>query len=469
MLIIFISFSILGLTLITIISRYWQNEKYNLLAENALGIASLVSKNSTASNNNIYLVDTNLMKGFISTFSSNIDADIFITNNEGKIILSADTHPLKHLNSNAPKYILERALTGRYAATGNLDGIYDHQCYFVCVPINMDISSSATTIGFVFTAADADNFSQFRIDIIKMFLFASIAALVISFLFAGAMSYKIVRPLQQMSTAVRRLGKGDFTQRVCIDNDDELGELAAAFNNMAESLSTSENIKRNFISNVSHELKTPMTTISGFVDGILDGTIPSDKRDYYLEIVSDEIKRLSRLVKTMLNLSKIDNGDFKINKQRFDLTNTILISFLSFEKKIEEKNIKILGLHDLPGIFVYADPDMIHQVIYNLIENAVKFVNIGGYISVKASELDDKISFEIENSGTGIPADEINMIFDKFYKTDKSRSKDKNGMGLGLYIVRTIINLHGGNIFASSVENNYCKFEFYLPKHNSLK
>ena len=232
---------------------------------------------------------------------------------------------------------------------------------------------------------------------------------------------------------------------------------------MAEALSASESMNRNFIANVSHELKTPMTTIAGFIDGILDGTIPKEKETYYLNIVSQEVKRLSRLVKTMLDLSKIDSGELKLRSARFDLSNTVFVALLSFEKNIEEKNIDIRGLEDCEPQFVDGDPDMIHQVLYNLLENAVKFTNQNGYIEIILKDMNDRHMVSIRNSGPGIPADEVGMIFERFYKTDKSRSQDKNGMGLGLYIVKTIIKLHGGEITVSSVENEFTLFEFWLP------
>ncbi len=249
-----------------------------------------------------------------------------------------------------------------------------------------------------------------------------------------------------------------------VTSNDEIGELATAFNNMAASLASGENMRRNFIANVSHELKTPMTTIAGFIDGILDGTIPPEREAYYLRTVSQEVKRLSRLVRTMLDLSRIDSGELRLRPARFDLTNTILVAILSFEKPIEEKRLEIRGLEDSQSLFVDGDPDMIHQVVYNLFENAVKFTNPGGYILVRVEDAPDRTTVRIRNSGHGIEPDEIRMIFDRFYKTDKSRSQDKNGMGLGLYIVKTIVHLHGGEITVSSIVDQYTEFSFWIPK-----
>ena len=250
---------------------------------------------------------------------------------------------------------------------------------------------------------------------------------------------------------------------------DEMGELAVAFNHMADSLATGESSSRSFIANVSHELKTPMTTISGFIDGILDGTIPPEKQEHYLKIVSSEVKRLSRLVKSMLNLSRIDSGELRLRPATFDINQTVLDAMLSFEKPIEDKKLEVRGLEDSVSIKVDGDPDMIHQVVYNLIENAVKFTNEGGYIEVRTEDLKDRVVVHIKNSGEGIAPDEITRIFQRFYKTDKSRSKDKTGMGLGLYIVRTIIKLHGGEITVSSIQGEFSEFSFWLPKQHHLE
>ena len=267
-----------------------------------------------------------------------------------------------------------------------------------------------------------------------------------------------------MALAAHSFGAGDFSTRVPVTRQDEMGQLAAAFNNMADSLSNSEGMRRSFIANVSHELKTPMTTIAGFIDGILDGTIPRGEQDKYLHIVSDEVKRLSRLVKSMLDLSRIDSGEMKIHPRRFDVTHTIISTLLTFEQPVDAKGIAILGLDEAGPVEVYGDQDLLHQVVYNLVENAVKFTNAGGSITVRVADSVDRTTVTIENTGPGIPPEDLPMIFDRFYKGDKSRSRDKNGIGLGLYLVRTILQLHGGNIWACSVPGEYCRFEFFLPK-----
>ena len=206
-----------------------------------------------------------------------------------------------------------------------------------------------------------------------------------------------------------------------------------------------------------------MTTIAGFIDGILDGTVPADRRREYLQIVSEETKRLSRLVTTMLDLSRIDSGQLPVNPVSFDLTAMVCSTLLSFEKHVEDKRITVEGLEDCAPQTVYADYDLLQQVIYNLFDNAVKFTDEGGTIRVAIRDTGDSTECAVYNTGSGIPAAELPQIFDRFYKSDRSRGLDKRGTGLGLYIVKGILSLHAGEITVSSTEGVCTEFVFRLP------
>lgn len=465
MAIVLVSFIALGSMLIAFVSGYWQDEKYGLLEENARNISELFSKSGIVINDSIYLTGSKLklMQGVIDSFSSNINGEIFITDNTGKTIICSSNYKGEYFKNNVSEDIMKKAMEGNYAVTSTLGGIYSSNYYTVASPIYVDMGYGSKVIGVVFASVDAGYITSFQSEVVKIFLFASLIALAISFCAVWVMSYKMVLPLRQMSSAAKSFGDGDFSQRVAYNSQDEVGQLAIAFNNMAQSLSESENIRRSFIANVSHELKTPMTTIAGFIDGILDGTIPPEKQEHYLTIVSNEIKRLSRLVRSMLDLSRIDSGELKLNKQKFDITSTVLAALISFESSISAKNISISGLENVRSIYVNGDQDMIHQVAYNLIDNAVKFTNQDGHISIRIFERGNSAVVTIRNTGEGIAPADINLVFDRFYKTDKSRSQDKNGMGLGLYIVKTIVKLHEGDIKATSVQGQYCEFEFWIP------
>ena len=243
---------------------------------------------------------------------------------------------------------------------------------------------------------------------------------------------------------------------------------ALSFNNMASSLQKSEYQRQEFVANVSHELKTPMTTISGYVDGILDGTIPPEKSREYLSLVSGETKRLSRLVRNMLDISRMQEGNGSMpeeKKLRFDVSELAGQVLISFEQTINEKQLEVeVDMPDHP-VYTIAVQDQVTQVIYNLIDNAVKFCPTGGTLSLTIREGDSKIYTSVANQGETIPQEELPLVFDRFHKMDKSRSQNRDGWGLGLYIVKTIVCSHGENISVTSRDGK-TEFTFTMPLVN---
>ena len=275
------------------------------------------------------------------------------------------------------------------------------------------------------------------------------------------------KPLRDMAKAAHDFGRGNLDARVQVDmkSSDEIQDLALAFNNMASSLQQSEYQRQEFVANVSHELKTPMTTISGFVDGMLDGTIPPERHKHYMQMVSDETKRLSRLVRSMLDISRLQDQDIpEEKKSRFELQELAGQVLITFEQKIDSKKLNVDV--DFPGhpTYTMAGPDYITQVIYNLLDNAVKFCPEGGDLGMKIRTGNTKLYVSISNSGETIPPNELPLVFDRFHKLDKSRSM-KEGWGLGLYIVKTIIGRHGEDISVTS-QNGITTFTFTLPLVN---
>lgn len=406
------------------------------------------------------------LRDVLETVSSNIGGDAFIVNANGKISASNKNAVYATEGKFIDYEIIKKTIeNNQYYSETDLDGIFKKPYYVYGKPVYIN----GTLVCLAFTTADTDEYHYFISLMLNIFLVSALITFAVAIIAIGLYSYYMVKPLRKIAYAAHKFGKGDFSARVHVRTKDEIGQLAGEFNKMAESLSASESTRRSFIANVSHELKTPMTTIAGFIDGILDGTIPQEKQNYYLKIVSDEVRRLSRLVRSMLDLSKIDSGELKLNYKHFDLVSTTISALVTFEAEIDKKNIEIRGLEDMPSAYIDADMDLIHQVVYNLIENAVKFVNEGGYIEFKINTLPDKTEFSIINSGHGIDKSDLLLVFDKFYKTDKSRSIDKKGMGLGLYLVKTIIQLHDGNITVSSEINKYCRFDFYIPNKNPKK
>ncbi|MBC8584568.1 sensor histidine kinase [Youxingia wuxianensis] len=459
--IILLSITILGAVLLAFASQYFKQDKYRLLEYNAQKAVQLTYTDFR--NNNFYYVDPKEILPSYSILADAIEADFYLVNTQGEMLLFAGASKSDYNEVNISESIINSAINqGEYQELGKMSGMYTTGHYTVGIPIVTELGQPA---GVIFASTPATSLTEFLSEIFKMFIVSALAVLILSFVAIYFVTLGMVKPLRRMVKATQSFSKGDFTIRVPVESYDEIGQLAIAFNNMASDLASLESVRRSFTANVSHELRTPMTTIGGFIDGILDGTIPEEKRSFYLNIVSQEIKRLSRLVKSMLNIARIEAGEMQIKPDLFDVHDTVLQTVFTFETAIEGKHLEIRGL-DHEKVMVEADPDLIHQVVYNLIENAVKFANDGGYLEFTYWDDDTSNYVGIKNSGDGISKDEIPHVFDRFYKTDKSRSQDKGGAGLGLHIVRSIINLHGGEIIVRSVENEYCEFVFTIPKPN---
>lgn len=259
----------------------------------------------------------------------------------------------------------------------------------------------------------------------------------------------LIRPLNKINKTAKSIAKGEFDKRVNLESDDEIGDLAVSFNYMADSLQNLEDMRRSFIANISHELRSPMTSINGFITGMIDGTIPQERWTYYLNIVHDEIKRLMRLINEILDLARIESGEFSVNMGVFDLNELIRQRIIKFEEKINKKNIEVNVKLIENRLNVKGDKDRIDQVLTNLIDNAIKFVKSEGLIEIKTEIRDRKVLVHVYNNGPAIPKEEIKYIWDRFHKVDKARQKG-GGTGLGLSIVRQIVNKHGETIWVES-------------------
>ena len=459
---VLVSITFLGAVLMIFASQYFKDEKYRLLQANAEKALSATYNTYNAATNEISA--TELLPVF-RLLASTTESNFFLTDKNGKTLFCSEGSSCNHTTYTIPKKILDIAAEGSYKELGRLGGVNKERYFTVGLPM---VNADGTVIGYVFGTTNSNALNQFLMELLKMFFVSSIAVLILAFVVAYFVTLKMVQPLKKMSAVAQQYGRGDFSTRLEIESCDEVGQLAMTLNNMAQSLSVSESMRRSFVANVSHELKTPMTSIGGFIDGILDGTIPKSEEKKYLRIVSDEVKRLSRLVRSMLNLSRIETGEAKVAIRQFNIVELACQTVFNFEKAINDKNIDIRGL-DHERVMVEADEDLIHQVLYNLTDNAVKFVNEGGYIQFDYSSDNNNVYISVKNSGQGLSKDEITKVFDRFYKTDRSRGLDKNGVGLGLYIVRTIVNLHGGDIIVKSVEGEYCEFVFSIPIQKQSK
>ena len=396
-------------------------------------------------------------------------ADAVFCDSNGVLVLCASS-PLgcEHQGMVVGQDFLEKVFqTGCATDTGVIQGLYPERRYVVGLPIVNE--QTGMRIGILIMSTPMEETSEVLRKISEIFVFVSILVVLLAVCLMTLFVRQQSKPLRAMAKAARAFGHGELTARVNIEGNytQEVEELALAFNNMAASLQKSEYQRQEFVANVSHELKTPMTTIGGYVDGILDGTIPEEKAGQYLRVVSDETKRLNRLVRSMLDISRLQDqqGIPEEQKVRFDVEEALGQVLISFEQKIESKKLQVQV--DMPEhpVFTLANQDYITQVLYNLVDNGVKFCPEGGALELSIRESSGKIYISVSNEGQPIPRSELPLVFDRFHKIDKSRSQNRDSWGLGLYIVKTIVSAHGENISVDSRDGK-TTFAFTLPRVN---
>ena len=387
------------------------------------------------------------------------DMQFIITNMEGNVLLTTDEMLVGKsymIPSSLRALMLE---SGAYSGTRQLAGIYDEPKFTVGT---MVVSESGRELGMVFALTETSELTAIWRGLLSLFWFTAVTVLLITAVITAFAVMHQVRPIHQMTQATRRYAEGNFDIRMYDDGKSvEIGELMASFNAMADSLQRTEMQRREFIANVSHELKTPMTTIAGYTDGILDGTIPPENERQYLEIIADESRRLSRLVRRMLDVSRLQSMEQMREKESFDICESMRRVLISLEKKITDRGLDVDA--DIPeeALLVLGDNELITQVVYNLLENAAKFAYAGSTLYLGVAPQGKKAIVTVRNEGNTIAPEEIPRLFERFHKTSKSRNEDKDGVGLGLYIVKTILEQHKENITVTS-EDGVTAFTFTM-------
>ena len=303
---------------------------------------------------------------------------------------------------------------------------------------------------------------QARFTMLRIMSEAGIIAAAISIIAGFFFSRRFTRPLRKINEAARQIANGDFSERIEIGSRDEIGELAGTFNYMARELESIEANRRDFMANVSHELRTPITSIKGFVEGIIDGTIPPGSQPRYLAIVRDETERLNRLVNNLLDIARLESGEYRLNPVRFDVVEMARRCVIGLANLIESKSLAISARFEKEQMYAEGDMDSIERVIYNLLHNAIKFSYPDGEIRVSVREERDVLYVSVSDDGVGIAENELTNIWERFYKSDKSRGQDKTGTGLGLSIIRSIIHEHKQKINVYSKLGVGTTFEFTL-------
>ncbi len=491
-LIIFVSCLVILSIVNSLVENYSINSKLTDVRRSSDALSTLIEKiyiDSEYDNFDKYIFDSaESLKPVVEMMAINAEQTlIMVADGTGKVMVKAGSPAMdiKHMLSDSavvypmvPGSVLDRLIasgtenvlpeeaTGteekrsyECSLIGTMEGFFRDKTVVSAMAV---LDESGAPVGFVLACtpnAETDALlGTMNKTVFMSTLWVMLAALVAIYF----ITERLVSPLREMSRAAKKFASGQFDVRVNVVGNDEVAELAEAFNNMAGSLATLEEMRRSFLANVSHDLRTPMTTIAGFIDGIIDGAIPAEKQPYYLDLIASEVRRLSRLVSSLLDISRLEAGERKFNLAPFDICELARQIVISFEQKIDAKHLDVEFDCDSDNMMAIGDRDAIYQVMYNLCDNAIKFSNEGGKYRVAVNRADKKIAVSVYNEGEGIRSEDLPFVFDRFYKTDKSRGLDKSGVGLGLYISRTILDAHGEKIKAESEYGKWCRFEFTL-------
>lgn len=400
-------------------------------------------------------------KSTLRSWAEFINSDIIVVNMDGDVAGTTSG-----INS-VPEDYLETVKQGETLVTkGTFGERYEKRQLTVGVPVRYN----GTIVAAMFFNTPLRAITRTTFDIVMIFIGCALVSLLLAFIVIYIQSKRISKPIGEINAAARNIAAGNFSDRVRVTSADEIGQLASSFNFMADSIEKLDDMRNGFISDVSHELRTPMTSISGFARSILDGTIPEEKRNDYLEIIVDESKRLSKLVNDMLDMSKMSSKDYQLAIEKFDLNELMRICIISLENRITDKGLDLNVDFDREVLEVLGDKDSIQRVILNLMDNAIKFSFENTTIGISTSVKDKKAYVSIGNFGTGIDREDLGNIFDRFYKTDKSRKREKTGAGLGLSLCKNILTLHKQSIWVTSdsakegTDAKYTNFTFTLER-----
>jgi len=452
---IIIGFAILALSLLRIFDQYFIENRKELLYEQGRKVAREAATVLYSGNPNSrsLINDLQVLDRFL-------DAHIWVINSDGIIVAVSGPNEERLLGRQLREGKLDSLAKGEsIEERGDFDGMLGESSLTVGYPVFVNNRFSG---GVLVHASLLEIQKNFR-EIYRLTLWAILISVAIAYGILYIQIRRISEPLKEISGAAKVIAGGEFHKRLNINTGDEIEELGNSFNNMAKSLEKIEENRRNLIANISHDLRSPMTSIRGFIEGMIDGTIPEDKREHYLNIVLDESNRLIKITNELLELSNMQQGSLEIKKEAFELNETIRRKLVAYEKGITEKKLDVVFSMFEEKTFVLSDQILLERVLSNLMDNAVKFTPEKGSIEIRTSTKEGRIIVEITNTGKSISSEELNRVWERFYKGDASRGLYKGGYGLGLAIVREIISQLDENIWVSGGED-YVKFTFTIKK-----
>lgn len=466
-LIILISFSLIIGVITAIVTKYSEQAKLDVMETAARSAVTFLENKMIAEDTDdlLVLVEKEMadVGSMLAIASENADdLTVLLVNADRRVLIAAGQDSTEVMRgATIPQSLWDKVAQGDLLSDMQpIEGVLEEKHAMYTRPI---FDAAGNLRGTVFICADSMLMADLLQAIVRGIIIAIVWVFLATLVAAYLISDRVVAPLKSISRAAKEFASGKFDSRVPVRGKDEIAELAVAFNSMAEAMDNYDTMRNTFMSNVSHDLRSPMTSISGFIDGILDGVIPPEKHHYYLQIVSAETHRLSRLVSSLLDLSRIQAGERKFTPSPFDICEMGREILISFEQKITEKALAVDFYCDEERMIAVADRDAIYQILYNLCDNAIKFSSDGGLLQISIVHgKGRKITVSVYNEGQGISPADLPYVFERFYKSDKSRGLNKTGVGLGLFISKTIMDAHGESIWVESEHGKNCCFHFTL-------
>ena len=393
-----------------------------------------------------------------------LSTTIWVTDMHGYILDSYNSSELDDVNWKNQKVTVDefvQVLKGNtITRVGSFGEAFPVPVLTVGLPLEIDDKIQGT----IFLHSPVKGMNRTLWDTYDSLLRATILSSILSMILLYFISRHFSRPLTEMNTISREIATGNFKRRVHVRSNDEVGQLATNFNVMADSLEKVDLMRRSFVANVSHELRSPLTSMRGYIQGVVDKTISPEDQDKYLKIALEETERMNRLINELLDLSRIESGEFSMDIRVMDINETIRRVLIAREDRINARGMDVNVDFEKDVCLVDGDPDRLQQVVINLMDNAIKFNREGGVITLKTWLHKEKVYVKVADQGSGIPKAEAVHIWEPFYQVDKSRSKKKGGTGLGLSIVKKIIEEHGQDIWLNSEEGKGSEFIFSLKE-----